>query len=98
MVSSYPGTTGSFSIGPTATFHVDLNDFISTVSEIEAAIYIPLIYNDPSYFFNDPGIYEPIIIPGAAIFPNSMKYKIKAKYIRAGPSALFLCTKKDCYF
>lgn len=40
---------------------------------------------EPSYLWLEPGIYRPVIIPGATILRDSLKDKIKAKYIRAGP-------------
>jgi len=39
----------------------------------------------PSFLWNEPGIYRPVIILGATILRDSFKDKIKAKYIRAGP-------------
>lgn len=65
----------------TALLSLSLDDILS-----EMEIYdIPVINNEPSFLFNEPGIYRPVIIPGATIPKDSLKDKIKAKYIRAGP-------------
>ncbi len=38
-----------------------------------------------NFFNNIIGFLKPVIIPGATILTDSLKDKIKAKYIRAGP-------------
>ncbi len=65
----------------TSSAYAYINDLISDMEIYD----IPEVNHNPSYFYIKPGIYRPVIIPGATIRKDSFKDKIKAKYIRAGP-------------
>ncbi len=74
-------STDSWTSTGATTVYFNIMDILE-----EMEIYdIPTLNYEPSFLYNEPGIYRPVIIPGATILTDSLKDKIKAKYIRAGP-------------
>lgn len=70
---------GTSTMPGTLTPYLDMAEILAIIRACDDS------KEEPSFFYNEPGIYRPVIIPGATVLRDSLKDKIKAKYIRAGP-------------